>query len=123
MSQSVYSIPGGVVVTNREELGAVATKTWTVPEDKKWLLLGARFERDASATFNLEIKDEDGNALMNILTAVGAGTSLLQYPIDCVDPEEVAIWGHLWLSAGMLVVATWGATQTSPLVALIVLEV
>ena len=110
----------GMIVTNFETLGAVATKTFVVPAGKRWLILSGYAERDANATFDVKITDADDKTLWQA-TQVAAGTS------------QVSMFGgasaasHRWgypplLAAGMKVKFDWGAAQTTPEVALLVVE-
>ena len=120
MSKFAFMFPGGKFIDNQEELGAVSTKTWTVPANKRWWIFMISLERDANATLQIELNDASDKWLGWIMAAIGAGTS----EITCgVGATGYQMGAPLPVDAGYKIKATWGAAQTSPLVALVALEV
>lgn len=100
------------IVTNFEELGAVALKKFTVPAGKRWLVYGGYFERDQNATMDIEAYDSSDNAIYRFKDQYGAGVTNLSWGADIIVP----------LDAGMYVKYTWGVAQTTPEVTLLVTE-
>jgi len=107
------------IVTNVETLGAVATKTWTVTTLKRWLIIGGYAERDANATLDLKITDASDKTIM-IFDQIAAGVTNIGF--GCFDTDG---WSFepFPLDEGMKIVLTWGAAQTTPEVALLVLQI
>lgn len=119
MTDFNWTAQGGKSVTNYEVLGAVAAKVLTVPAGKRWYWFGlGSIERDASATLNITVRDENDKALGQLFTAA-ASASLINLPLDLaagVNFPQI-------FEAGWDVVITWGATQTTPEISFTVLEV
>lgn len=113
----VRTFLGGEVVTNQADAGNVSTHRFTVPANKKWLLMYAYAERDTSATFDAEILDTADAHIGRLCDQVSAGTTNIDLPRDALWPNIIV------LDSGFDVLFTWGAAQTSPLVALVVLEI
>ena len=100
------------IVDNFEVLGAVASKTFTVPAGKRWLVYGGYFERDVNATMDIEAYNAANHAIYRFKDQYGAATTNLSWGADFPVP----------LDAGMYVKYTWGAGQTTPEVSLLVTE-
>ena len=111
---------GGKRVTNVETLGAVDTKTWAVPAGKRWLLIGGYAERDAAATLDLKVTDSADVTIM-IMPQIAAGTTNIGFGNFATDTT----WHFepFVLDGGDKIVLDWGVAQTSPEIALLVLEV
>lgn len=124
MTDTVFAFPAGKMVSNRATLGAVATFSFTVPAGKRWVVLGyGSFERDVNADFKLEIKDSGGNAVFTTDSVV-AGVSMVYLPTTFAASTYTSnIFKGLVLDAGWNITATWGVAQTTPVVALPVLEI
>jgi len=91
------------IVTNVETLGAVATKTWTVTANKRWLVYGGYAERDVNATLDLKVTDASDKT-MDIMPQIAAGVTNIGFGNFASD----ATWHFepFWLDAGMKVVLT-----------------
>jgi len=107
------------IVTNVETLGAVATKTWTVTANKRWLIVGGYAERDANGTLDLKVTDAADKTVM-IFDQIAAGVTNIGFGNFDTDGWS---FKPFWLDAGMKVVLTWGVAQTTPEVALLVLQI
>lgn len=110
---------GGKRVTNVETLGAVATKTWTVPAGKRWLVVGGYAERDQAATLDLKVTDSADKTMM-IFDQIAAGVTNIGFGNFDTDGWS---FEPFVLEAGDKVVLDWGAAQTTPEIALLVLEI
>ena len=108
----------GRLVPNVETLGAVATKTWTVTAGKRWLVIGGYAERDANGTLDLKVTDSADKTMM-IFDQIAAGVTNIGFGNFDTDGWS---FEPFVLDAGMKVVLTWGVAQTTPEVALLVLE-
>lgn len=117
--QFAWYFQGGKRVTNVETLGAVATKTWTVPTNKRWLIVGGYAERDANATLDLKITDSADKTIM-IFDQIAAGVTNIGFGNFDTDGWSFT---PFVLTAGDKIVVTWGAAQTTPEVALLVMEI
>jgi len=120
-----FTFIGGKLVTNQETLGAVSSKTWTVPSGKRWVILGGYAERDQSATFRVSITDASDKNLM-LTELLGAATTDISFGglnnlpwTTGLNPMQFPFP----VDAGMKIVYTYGAAQTTPEVALLVLEI
>ena len=117
----VQTFPGGKLIDNYIELGAITTSTITVPPGKRWLLYGGFCEIDTSATIVIEIRNADEKIIMQ-LAYQAASTNNLTYP-----NKESSIYGPLSIpipmKEGDYIYFIWGAAQTSPTVSAIVLEI
>jgi len=113
-------VPLAKLVTNVETLGAVATKTWTVTSGKRWLVIGGYAERDQSATLDLKVTDSADKTMM-IMPQIAAGTTNIGFGNFASDTTWA--FNPFVLDAGQKVVLTWGASQTTPEIALLVLEI
>jgi len=125
---TTFTFKGGKIVSNFETLGAVATKTWTVPTGKRWVPMGLLYaERDANATFDAKVTDGSDKPIIPALTTqIAAGVTNLGFPKDCPDDGSIAAFRALKgmvLKAGWKVVLTWGAAQTTPEISFPVLEI
>lgn len=128
MTDFVWIFPGGKHISNFETLGAVATKSFTVPADKRWVVQGFMYvERDANATLDIALHDKDDNKIADLITQVAAGTTNLFFPESIAgtagDLETWKMLKNLVLDEGWYVKVTWGAAQTTPEVSFPVLEV
>lgn len=117
MSQFVWTSPGGKISDNFETLGAVSSKTWTVPAGKRWVIYGGSAERDQNATLSIVHNTSADKKIMDFHYAV-AGTSTICWPCGTSYPM-----GPFIAKAGDKIVYTWGAAQTTPEVSLQILEV
>lgn len=120
MNVFAWTFPGGRRITNVETLGAVATKTWTVPDGKRWLVIGGHAERDVAATFDLKVTDNAGKTLQQC-EQVAAGATVVSFG-NIANESEVA-FNPFPLDEGDKIVITWGVAQTTPEIALLVLEI
>ena len=108
------------IVTNVETLGAVATKTWTVPANKRWIVFGGYAERDVAATLDLKVTDS-ADKTIKIMPQIAAGVTNIGFGNFATDTT----WHFepFPLDEGMKIVLTWGAGQTTPEIALLVLQI
>lgn len=124
-----WTFPGGKFVTNKETLGAVDDHSFVVPTGKRWIFLPMFYiERDTSASLNIGIYDPDDLLIDQVVTEIVAGTSAIRfYTVGAVardrDLFNTLFSGGLVLAAGWYIKITWGATQTSPVVLWVVLEI
>jgi len=123
---------GGKRVTNFVKGGAnfsVSTTNHviTCPTGKRWLVIGGRVKRDVSATLgNIEIKDESDNILNHLLTAQGAATNQVSFPlhVTAVDAGAQSLWVPYVMVAGDYVDFTFSVAQgVAAEISLVVLEV
>lgn len=108
----------GRIVTNFETLGAVTTKSFTVPLNMRWLVLFGRAERDVSATLDIDVYDASDQLILK-MNAVSAATGDVHWTNRA---NNVALWCPVLLETGMYVKYTWGVAQTTPEVSCVVLE-
>ena len=108
------------IVTNVETLGAVATKTWTVTANKRWIIYGGYAERDVAATLDLKVTDS-ADVTIHLMPQIAAGVTNIGFGNFASD----STWHFepFPLDAGMKVVLTWGVAQTTPEVALLVVQI
>ena len=114
-----WTFPAGKYVSNYETLGAVSSKSFTVPTDKLWVVMGFMYvERDANATLDIALHDPDDNKIADLITQVAAGTTNLYFPESIAgtagDLETWKMLKNLPLGVGWYVKVTWGAAQTTP---------
>jgi len=126
--QTVLSLIGGKLVTNVGTLGAVSSKTWTVPANKRWIILIGYAERDQAATLYAKFTDSADKAL-GYTPSLAAATANVTWGLAGSEAgnapsasRDMRLFGFMVLDAGMKVVITWGAAQTTPEVSLTVLE-
>ena len=114
-----WTFQGGKRITNVETLGAVATKTWEVPANKRWLIIGGYAERDQSATLDLKVTDSADKTMM-IWAQIAAGTTNIGF-----GAFDTGQWpfNPFPLDGGDKIVLTWGASQTTPEIALLVMGI
>jgi len=120
MDVIAHTIPAGKRVTNVETLGAVATKTWAVPTAKRWLVIGGYAERDQNATLDLKVTDSADKTIM-IMAQIAAGTTNIGF--GNFASNSTWAFKEFVLDAGDKIVLDWGAAQTTPEIALLVLEI
>lgn len=123
-----WTFPGGRFVSNKETLGAVADKSFTVPSNCLWKMIGVMYiERDASATLDIALYDPDDLLVTEMVSQFGAGTGNISIPGSLIgvadNLENWLIFKDLVLAEDWYVKITWGATQTSPVVEFPVLEI
>ena len=118
-AELVFTFLGGRRVTNVETLGAVSSKTWTVPTNMRWLVIGGYAERDANATLDLKVTDTADKTIM-IFDQIAAGVTNIGF--GAFDTDGWAFEPFV-LDETDKIVLTWGAAQTTPEVALLVLEI
>ena len=116
----VQTFPSGKRLTNVETLGAITSKIWTVPLEKRWLVIGGYAERDASATLDLKVTDSADKTII-IMPQIAAGTTNIGFGNFATDSTWA--FNPFVLDEGDKVVLTWGDAQTTPEVALLVLEI
>jgi len=104
------------IVSNFQTLGAVATVTFSVPSGARWIVLYGTAERDQNATFSADIRDASDKVIGHLLDALAAGVTKVYMPSDSHFPCPCV------LEEGYDITFTWGAAQTTPEVALVVLE-
>jgi len=123
-----WTFPAGTVKSNWETLGAVATKSFTVPAGKRWLILGLlSLEVDVDNTIDIGLYDSADKLLGGItqIAAPGAGTYYFPGQISGT-PASLEFWKMLkgmLLPAGWYVKITWGAAQTTPEVSFPIVEI
>jgi hypothetical protein len=123
-----FTFKGGIHKSNYETLGAVATKSFTVPSGKRWIFQGLMYvERDANATLDIALYDADDKKIADMITQVAAGTTNLYFPeAIAASAGDLAVWEmmkNMVLQTGWYIKVTWGAAQTTPEVACPVLEI
>lgn len=109
----------GEIKDHFEVLGAVSTKTFTVPDGKIWLVFGGMAERDTSADFSISLFNEADKDLRQLHYTSAAATDI-QWGVMRVATVQMS--GVFLMKAGWYLKYTWGAQQTSPEVGLFVLE-
>lgn len=122
-----FTFEGGRLVSNFETLGAVATKSFTVPTGKRWKVLGFLYaERDANATLDLTLL-HGATEIQILITQIAAGVTNINVPFSiAADGPSLETWKIL---KGMILDATWavkvdwGAAQVTPEVSFPVLEI
>lgn len=112
--------PGGRLVTNFEEKGAGDTVQFIVPDERRWVILGGRGERDVNATFDVYLRDALGNLILHMHTA-GASLVACCWVPGAIGTDERG--GLMVADNGMYVEYVWGVAQTSPEVSCLVLEI
>lgn len=123
-----WTFQGGTVKSNWETLGAGATKSFTVPAGKRWLVLGfMSIEVDVDHTIDIGLYD-DADKLLGEITQIGApgaGTYYFPHQISgtAASLEFWKMLKGLVLPAGWYVKITWGAAQTTPEVSFPVVEI
>lgn len=111
-----FNFPGGKKVNNRKTAQSGTTVTFTVPTGKRWLVLYGFSERDTSGTFDAMLNDGT-NDIGHLCDQVAAGTTDVYLPNDAHWPCRPL------LDPGEKVVYTYGASQTSNICTLVVLEI
>lgn len=112
-----FTLPGGKIVTNLDEAVSGTTKVFSCPTGKRWIILYGKAQRDTSGTFTAVIRDSNDKTIGHLCDDVSAGTTDVFLPNDAHWPCRPVIDG------GMDIIFTWGASQTSADVALVVLEI
>jgi len=106
---------------NYEELGAVTTKTFVVPAGKIWMIYGGTAERDVSATLDIELYNETDKLVLKLAQIAAGGTRVSWGGFMSV--ASVGSTPFAFPAKGTWYIKyTWGATQTSPAVTLVVAE-
>lgn len=123
MSQFAWTFPAGKFDDNFETLGAVATKTWTVPTGKKWLILGGNAERDASATFVASLRTAADKLLITLCSFAAHTLHCGFSSAETVTNINQQIAFPAFAVAGQKIIYTWGVAQTSPEITLSILEI
>lgn len=123
-----WTFQGGKIKSNYETLGAVSTKSFTVPAGQRWMALGFMYvERDANATLDIALHDADDNKIADLITQVAAGTTNLYFPESIAgtagDLETWKMLKGMVMEVGWYVKITWGAAQTTPEVCFPVVEI
>lgn len=106
------------VEDNCETLGAVTSKTFTVPAGKRWLVFGGSAERDVSATLDIAIYNASDKLVM-ANAQVSAGTTTISWG-SLYTATANALMNAIPMSEGWYVKYTWGAEQVTPEVSLLV---
>lgn len=112
---------GGKILDNFETLGAVAFKEFVVPAGKRWLVFGGHAERDQSATLVISATNAADKRIF-ALAEVAAATSNIDWGTVANSTANRTQYPFP-LAAGMKVRYQYGAAQTTPEVALLVLEI
>lgn len=115
-----YAFEGGLIKHNGGVIGAVTSKSFTVPVGRTWLLLAAAITRDQAATLAIEVYD--GVQLILVIDAFGAAANSLSFPTNSTSVQSALPWGTLKLKGGWIVKYTFGVAQTNPYCDLIVKE-
>lgn len=110
----------GRIVTNHAEKGAIDDCSFTVPANKRWVVLWGYSERDQNSTLDVDIYDISNN-LIGKIKAVSAGTTSVTWVPKGKEDANIGMMFCL-LEVGMYIKYTYGATQTSPKVTCVVLE-
>jgi len=123
-----WTFPAGKHVSNYETLGAVATKSFTVPAGKRWIVQGFMvIEVDVDHTIDIGLYDSDDKLMGGITQIAAPGAGTYYFPQQIVGTAaSLEFWKmlkNLVLGPGWYVKITWGAAQTTPIVAFPVLEV
>jgi hypothetical protein len=108
------------LTTNFETLGAVTTKTFTVPANTRWLVFGGKAERDVNATLDIAIYDGSDNVI-SAFPQVVAGTTTIYWGFLATASTH-ALYNAVPLDAGWYIKYTWGAQQTTPEVSCLVAQ-
>lgn len=122
-----FVFPAGEVKSNHETLGAVATKSFTVPTGKKWIPFGLlSLEVDVDHTIDIGLYDADDNLLGAITQIAAPGAGFYYFPSQISGTAaSLEFWKmlvHTVMAAGWYIKITWGAAQTTPEVSFPVLE-
>ena len=117
---SVQFIDGADVEDNQSTLGAVATKTFTVPAGKRWLVYGGYAERDVGSTLDIAFYTS-GDKLIFAFPQVTSGSTNISWGIVATaSAQQTTI--PIPLKAGQYVKYTWSMAQTTPEVACLASE-
>lgn len=112
---ATLGIPLALLKEIDEQVGAVATKSYTVPANEKWLLLMGRIERDTSAT--IEVRHyNDGDHTIGLLSTLSAGTTYCPVPNNA--NYKSLYFASVIMKEGDYIKIDWGAAQTNPRVVL-----
>jgi hypothetical protein len=127
MKTLAWTSPAGKFVSNFETLGAVATKTFTPPSGKRWVILGfMSIEVDVDHTIDIGLYDSADKLLGGITQIAAPGAGKYYFPQQIVGTaESLEFWKMLKgmvLDQGAYVKITWGVAQTTPEVSFPVLE-
>ena len=123
----VFTFQGGKLKSNFETLGAVATKSFTVPAGKRWIVLGLMsIEVDQDHTIDIGLYDSADTLLGNITQIAEPGVGTYYFPGQiAATAASLEFWKMLKglvLEGGWYVKVTWGVAQTTPEVSFPVLE-
>ena len=114
-------VPYAKIYEVDELVGAVATKSYTCPANRRWRLLSGVIDRDVSATLLVHLYNDADHPYHNVAGA-SAGTTSLDIPSASDQKMNYGGDGVL-LGPGDYLKITWGATQTNPRVTLRFLEI
>ena len=122
-----WTFPGGKQLSNFETLGAVATKSFTVPSGKRWVVQGLMsIEVDQDQTIDIGLYDNNDKLLGEITQIAAPGVGKYYFPHQITGTAaSLEFWKMLKgmvLDAGWYVKITWGGAQTTPEVSFPVLE-
>lgn len=112
---------GGELKDNQAELGAVSTKSFTVPSGKRWLCWGGYVERDQNATIQIDLYNSSNELIGTILNPLAAGTTNFTWGFNTATAYFIP--SPIPMKAGDYVKLTWGASQTTPKVSLIISQI
>ena len=121
INASNYPTPtflGGKIVDNFVELGAVDDATIKCPTGKRWILFGGTAQVDTDGSLDVSLYNEK-DGLIGLLGYSASGVKNVYYGYGKVNE-----YSHcpLPMKAGWYLKFAWGATQTSPAISAIVVE-
>jgi hypothetical protein len=101
-------------------LGAVATKTFTVPAGHRWLVYGGRAERDVNCTLDIEFYNSDDKLIYAFAQITSGGTTISWGVVYTATTHKLS--EPVPLDAADYVKYTWGETQATPEVTCVVAQ-
>jgi len=97
---------------NAETLGAVATKSFTVPAGKRWLVFGGSAERDVGSTLDIALYTSGGKQIMAFAQVASGATTVSWGIMATATAQQMTV--PIPLKAAQYVKLTWSMTQTTP---------
>ena len=108
------------VEDNSSTLGAVSTKTFTVPSGKRWVVYGGYAERDVGSTLDIAFYTS-GDKLIFAFAQVASGATNISWGLVATATAQQL--NHPFpLKAGQYIKYTWSMAQATPEVACLVSE-
>jgi len=119
---------GGKIKSNHETLGAVATKSFTVPANQRWMVQGLMsIEVDVDHTIDIGLYDANDKLLGGITQIAAPGVGTYYFPQQiAATAASLEFWKMLKgliMDVGWYVKITWGVAQTTPEVSFPVVEI